>query len=345
MRLATRILLGYWYLVILLVITAAGAALGFHTLGSNIGRVLTENFESVRASTAMMESLERQDSAVLAGLLGREGAAASLKVSEDGFRQALERARTNITMPDEVGVIDDIERRFSVFVDARDRLLEAAPEHPLRAYEEETFPRFEAVKSRVLDLLEVNHRAMVEADRRAQDTALRRATTLAVLVLLALFSLVFLSRALHRILLDRLDELAEVAEAIAGGRFDRRAAAGSSDELGAVARQLNAVLDRQHDFQRDMEGRTALYRELLVALLGALPHPAAVVGFDGRVLVSTFDEATEEQIEKAASRISAADHERDRVGLDAAPPGLELRALRGPGDRPLAWLATSTAPM
>ena len=340
MRLATRISLGYWYLVILLLITAAGAALGFHTLGSSIGRVLTENFDSVRASTEMMESLERQDSAVLALLLGKEEAGEALGASEAAFLEALARARANITIPEEVAVIEDIERGFSVFVDARDRLLEAAPEYPLRAYNEETFPAFESVKSRVLDLLNINHRAMVEEDRNSQATALRRATILALLVLLALFSLAFLSRALNRVLLDRLDELATVAEAIAGGSFDRRAASHHPDELGAVARQLNAVLDREQQIQNAMEGRTALYRDLLIGLLGALPRPAAVIGLDGRLLASTLDAGTNDDIEQAGARLSGIGRDVGEAALEVEVGTLQLRLLCVPTGRPLAWLAT-----
>jgi HAMP domain-containing protein len=340
MRLATRILLGYWYLVILLVIIAAGAALGFHTLGNNIGRVLTENFDSVRASTAMMESLERQDSAVLALLLDKDGARNALEASEKSFRQALARARTNITLPEEDPVIKDIEQRFAAFAAARDQLLEATPEYPLRAYDEETFPKFEAVKAGVIDLLEINHQAMVEADRKAQATASQRATVLALVVLVALFSLAFLSRALNRTLLERLDELAEVAAAIAGGSFDRRAATQHTDELGEVARQLNAVLDRQQEVESTMEGRTALYRNLLVALLGALPRPAAIVGFDGRVLGSTLDAAADYLIEQAASKIPNIERGSGETEITTEHGTVGLTLLFGGPQRPLAWLAT-----
>jgi HAMP domain-containing protein len=339
MRLATRILLGYWYLVILMVITAAGAALGFHHLGSNIGRVLTDNVESVRASTAMIESLERQDSAVLARLLGKDGAGSDLVASEAAFREALARARTNITIDDEAAVIDDIERLFAAFARSRDQLIETSPERPLLAYDEQTFPRFEAVKERVLDLLEMNHQAMVEADRAAQATAARRAVTLAMVVLLALFSLAFLSRALNRALLERLQELAEVAAAIAGGSFDRRAAAERSDELGAVARQLNAVLDRQQQSQALTESRVSMYRELVVALLGSLSEPAAVMGFDGRLLASSLGEAAESQLAGQTLQLPRPDAaEESTVRLERDGGMLHIHLLRGSEDRPLAWL-------
>jgi methyl-accepting chemotaxis protein len=160
-----------------------------------------------------------------------------------------------------------------------------------------------------------------------------------MVVLLALFSLAFLSRALNRALLERLQELAEVAAAIAGGSFDRRAAAERSDELGAVARQLNAVLDRQQQSQALTESRVSMYRELVVALLGSLSEPAAIVGFDGRLLASSLGEAAESQLAGQALQLPLPDAaEESTARLERDGGTLHIQLLRGSEDRPLAWL-------
>jgi HAMP domain-containing protein len=341
MRLATRILFGYWYLVILIIIIAAGAALGVHGLGNNIGRVLAENVESVRASTQMIESLERQDSSVLAAMLGKAGARASLETSELAFRQALRRARANITIAEETPVIEEIDRSFTAFVLARDELLGTSPSEPLRAYDDVIFPSFERVKNEVLNLLEINHRAMMDADRQAQASASRQASTLGLVVLIALSSLAFLSRALNRTILERLDELSRVAEAIAGGSFDRRAADHHLDELGAVARQLNAALDRQQEARMEIESRVAMYRNLVVGLLRDLPGPVALFGLDGRILASTFGEGADSQLAALSEEIPGPESVRDPVGRDVVfeNEAVNVTLLRGPSERPLGWLA------
>jgi 7,8-dihydro-6-hydroxymethylpterin-pyrophosphokinase len=113
MRLRTRILLGYWYLVGLLIVGAAGAALSFLSLGTNIGTVLEENFDSVRASMAMLDALERQDSALLSKLLGDSEAGAALGASEQAFMAAVAAARANITIAGETEVLDRIEQGHS----------------------------------------------------------------------------------------------------------------------------------------------------------------------------------------------------------------------------------------
>lgn len=343
MRLATRILFGYWYLVILIIIIAAGAALGVHGLGNNIGRVLAENVESVRASTEMVESLERQDSSVLASLLGKSGAEDSLETSELAFRNALQRARANITIPEEKPVIEEIDRSFAAFTLARDELLGTSPSAPLRAYDDAIFPKFEAVKNGVLNLLEINHSAMVDADRQAQASASRQASTLALVVLIALSSLVFLSRALNRTILERLDELAAVAEAIAGGGFDRRAADHHTDELGAVARQLNAALDRQQRARMEIESRVAMYRNLVLGLLRNVPGRVALLGLDGRILASTFEEGAESRLTAISKMMPGPELSSDSVAqsFDIENETVNLTLLRGPAERPLAWLATA----
>jgi methyl-accepting chemotaxis protein len=142
------------------------------------------------------------------------------------------------------------------------------------------------------------------------------------------------------VLLDRLDELATVAEAIAGGSFDRRAATHYPDELGAVARQLNAVLDLEQQIQNAMEGRTALYRDLLIGLLGALPRPAAVIGLDGRLLASTLDADNNDEIESAGARLSGIERDLGEASIEVGNGTLQLRLLCVQAGRPLAWLAT-----
>jgi hypothetical protein len=97
MKLGTRLLLGYWYLVGLLVVFATVAALALLSLGRSIGTVLDENSESVRASMSMLDALEQERSALLSWLLGDAGAQSALGTSDS--RSGRPAARDNITAP------------------------------------------------------------------------------------------------------------------------------------------------------------------------------------------------------------------------------------------------------
>jgi hypothetical protein len=342
MKLRTRILLGYWYLIGLLILGAAGAALSFFNLGRSIGTVLEENFDSVRASMEMLDALERQDSALLSSLLGDPEGASALAASQGAFRRSVADARANITISGEAEVLDRIEGGYARFMKARDRLLEEARERPLAAYQVETLPLFMDLKQAVYELLDLNHRAMVEADQRAQRIARRHAVVLGMRVVGALLSLAVLSQALGREVLDRLAGLSVVARAVAGGDRARRATPGGDDELGVVARQLNAALDRVEEVEAEIEGKLRQDRQLLLAVLDQLPPPAALLSLGGAVIASTLPEGDLDIVESLVPELKAtAILERGRFA-ETAEDGrrVDLRLLMAANQRPVGWLAT-----
>ncbi len=344
MNIRTRILLGYGYLVALLILSAAGAAIGFHRLGSRVEAVLEENMRSVRSSTAMLEALERQDSAVLALLLAGERSSGELVASDRLFRQALRDAAANLTERDEDRVVADIERRYLEFTVARDVLLAEHPSPPLAAYERDAYPRFAAVKAHVLELLELNHRAMERADREARAAARRGAALHGLLVTLALLSFVVLSRELGRTVLARLAELEAVAHHLARGDRRRRASEVPSDELGVVARELNRALDALEDLEGRASGRRRHQKQLLLALVQRFPEPTAVLALSGTRIASTLSVEAERCLDGAAGALGDLDPERQpEHRIEAGGRSFLLRALVTPDERPTGWLATEDA--
>jgi methyl-accepting chemotaxis protein len=342
MNLRTRILLGYWYLVGLLVLSAAAAALGFHSLGTRIGTVLDENFESVRASMGMLEALERQDSAMLELLLGDAASRRQMEQAEAAFQESFARARGNLTIAKEAPVLQDIEHDYSAYRAARDTLLGVAPERPLAAYEATAYPLFEAVKKDVYELLDVNHQAMVDADQHARDAANLHALGHGVLVVLALLSLAYLSQGLERGVLRRLAELRDVAQAIADGDRSRRAVVGSGDELGVVARQLNGVLDQLAEAEGRLQGRLQEQRQLLLGMVAALDRPGAIFTLNGTLVASTLadhDLATAERGLTAVRAATSAD-EAAEVTEEVDTQRVTARLLAADGVRPVGWLVT-----
>jgi len=347
MKLHTRLLLAYGYLVTLVLVGAAGAAIGFFGLGANIATVLEDNFESVRASMDMLEALERQDSAVLTALLEKEHARRDVESSEASFVEALSRARGHVTEEDQRPVLESIAARFDQYRQARDRLLSSPTERSLANYESECFPQFESVKEGVRRLLDLNHAAMVRADRDAQAIAAQRAVGYAVLTALALLSMGWLSRGLRLNVISRLDELRSVAQAIGRGDLRRRASERQADELGSVARALNELLDSHEELRGRSQAREARLRELLVGRVEAENAPAALLGLGGEIVASTFGD------EETSAVVSVAEGLRECVPDDLATAGrverrvecagkaLRFRLLVAGGKRAAGWSVTA----
>ncbi len=295
MSLRTRLLLGYGYLVLLIVLAAGGAAVGFFDLSRGIDRLLQENVRSLTAATNMLVALERQDSATLAALV-QPGVEPEIREDLDeadaAFADALAAAKGNITIEGEEKLLVEIDKDYEEYVELREILLARRLDNPLAAYDSDVHPTFNEVKESVLEVLTMNRTAMVEADQQARQTAMQNGVWLGILVTIALLSLVFLSRALRKFLIARLTYFQQVSEAIAQGDNKRRLKIGYDDELGSIARYFNAAIDAQEHLRAEAQGKLNQQRQILLGALEQLGEPVTLVGLDGSVIASTMDSDT-----------------------------------------------------
>jgi len=133
-----------------------------------------------------------------------------------------------------------------------------------------------------------------------------------------------------------------VVQAIAAGDSARRTVPGNGDELGVVARQINAMLDKVQQVESELAGRLQQDRQLLVALLQQVPHPAALLSLSGLLVASTLEAKDHEAVEAGVAALDGpALLARGRV-IEQTFGGraVTLRLLEATGERPVGWLAT-----
>lgn len=200
------------------------------------------------------------------------------------------------------------------------------------------------MKASVRQLLEVNQRALVVADRRAERSADAQAAVHGLLVGVALLSFGWLAQALGRGVLGRVAELKTVAAAIADGDRTRRAPVHTRDELGLVAEQLNAVLDRHQRLEAEAVGRLSQHRQLLAGLLASMPAPSALLTPDGTQVVATLDPDLADTVAEAARGLRGTETTSSEVRVPLCSGNAVFRPLRVEGARLVGWLAAVEPP-
>ena len=361
MTLRTRILLGYGYLIGLLLLSVSVAAINSQRVAGNSKQVLERNIRNLTQAITMIEKLERQDSETLLALL-QPTTGTSLEDAERAFEAALASAddlsKTNVDDEDRP-TLASIRENFETYRKARAELLSRVYDDPLTAAEDYRGPTQKALlllKAELDDYVKRKTESLKQANDEASRSALEGAVLLGVMVTVALLSLGFLSRSLQRDVLGRLTEVGHVTEAIAAGDRRRRVRDFYQDELGLVARQLNAALDRQHELESQMQGRLLEQRRVLVGLMYQWPTPAGMIGIDGEIVASTLNVEDEAELHRLTPRVRAAAGvlmkrrfvKADELSVDIkANDGrrlVQIRALASGNNQIAGWLASFIDP-
>jgi HAMP domain-containing protein len=361
MTLRTRILLGYGYLIGLLLLSVSVAAINSQRVAGNAKQILDRNIQSLGQAIEMLAQLERQDSETLLGLL-QPASGTRLEDADHAFEVALaaadETSQASIDDEDR-NVLTILREEFEEYRKVRGDLLSRVYDDPMAAaedYKATAQKAFMTLKGEVKGYVTQKTEALELANDAASRSAIEGAVLLGVLVTIALLSLGFLSRSLQRDVLGRLTEVGHVTEAIAAGDRRRRVRDFYQDELGLVARQLNAALDRQHELESQMQGRLLEQRRVLVGLLNQWPTPAAMIGIDGELVASTLTVDDEAELHRLTPRVRMAAKvlmtrrfvKAEELAADIkASDGkrvVQIRALASGDNQIAGWLASFVRP-
>jgi NtrC-family two-component system sensor histidine kinase KinB len=257
MTLKTKILVGYGVAFVLMGLVVAWAVANLVSLGKATDAILRENYRSILAAENMVDVLERQDSAILLIFLGDSGKGVSqFRESEAVFLQWLARAKDNVTILGEAGLIQSIEADYAKYREWFSGLtdLSAAQEPPSMAhrttYHESVYPLFTKVREACIQLRNLNEETMYRASVRAGRVAQRAIwSTMAVaasaLILALSFSLLLAERIVRPI-----RRFMEASRKISSGDYSVQVPVETGDELGHLANEFNQMatqLGRYHE--------------------------------------------------------------------------------------------------
>ncbi len=245
-------------LLVIQLVTGFGSMALLSRMAPEIGRIVSDNGQSIRAVETMLS------------VLSERGPVSP--VEEERFDEALEVARENMTEQAEQPILAEIaqHRSGALSGDAADR---------------------RAVASALVQLAEVNHESMLAADRRAMRLGESGAWAVALLTLLAALASIAVLRRLHARLVLPVHELVAASRAGAAGDVFRRARIVSlSDELVEIGAALNRHLDaagRRVSSQARMDrvpDQTLSSGVDANALVDLIAGPALVFGHRGDLL-------------------------------------------------------------
>ncbi len=213
MRLTFSVKLGAWLLIGLNLLMALGSVWVFSRMSPAIEIIIDRNERSLHSCEEMLSSL---------ALVNENSNNADLRAV---FTGALERAKNNITEPDEPAALAAIQKNFA------------------GAFENDYESRGLTVAS-ILELGKINRDAMIAADRKAKQIGNAGAWSVVFMAAAVFFSGIIYLRGLSKDLLTPIEEIYSVITAFKKGETMRRChSASQTRDIRSVFNALNELLD------------------------------------------------------------------------------------------------------
>jgi NtrC-family two-component system sensor histidine kinase KinB len=279
-----KILIGYGTSLILMVLIIAWSLANLLHLGTAGNAILKENYRSILAAGNMIDSLDRQDSALLLLMLGhtQEGLT-QFRENESQFLQWLGRAKENVTIEGEGQIVQNIEREYSTYLVDFSTLwpkVQAESSEGSTFYRETIVPAFGLVRNECIRLRQINEEAMFQASDRARRIAQRAVwSVLAIGVAAVTLSFAFSLLLSHR-LVQPLRQLTGATQKLADGDYNVRVRARSSDELGTLAFDFNMMAERLKEYKELDLQRILAEKNKSEAVIRSIDDGIVVVGAD-----------------------------------------------------------------
>ncbi|MCK8825044.1 HAMP domain-containing sensor histidine kinase [Fuchsiella alkaliacetigena] len=287
--LKTKILTSYLILILLITGVAVWSINNFLGLSSAINDIMVENYRSVVAAENMMGALERQDSAQLLFLFGKEERGQELfRESEREFLKWLSRAEDNITIAEEEEIIKRINDGYLKYLQDFDQLQPKYRQDSSQArefYLAEIMPHFNQVKEWAQELLTVNQEAMVSAQQKANSNANEAVYSTAIVSILAIiFALVF-GIYISNLILKPTEKLIKTVKKVGEGDLTQEIKVNSKDEIGELAYEFNQMTERLKEYEEMNVTKLIAEKNKSEAIVKSIDSPIIVTDKEHRIVL------------------------------------------------------------
>lgn len=243
--LRTKILLGYGIILILTMLVIGWALKNIVDLGDATDSILQENYRSILAAENMIDAIERQDSGLLLMLLGY------VKENQELFEEYsasfllwFGRAKDNVTIPGEQGIVDNIDSLYTKYLQTSSTLkirIASSDTGAAEYYHEFVLPAFMAVRNECANLRETNQKTMYDASVVAGKVASRAIWSMIIIGSIVIIVGIGFSILLSKIIVKPLRQMNEATKKIAAGDYDVNIRTRSKDEVGNLAEGFNIM--------------------------------------------------------------------------------------------------------
>jgi NtrC-family two-component system sensor histidine kinase KinB len=243
-----KVLTGYGLALSLIIAVLVWSLINMVRLSHAAEAILKENYKSILAAENMIDSLERQDSAILLLMLNfPDEAIKQFKENENHFLLWLGRAKDNITIPGEDKIVENIDAGYTEYLVKFSNLqtmFSSDTRKTAKFYHEDVLPSFRSVREECIQLREINQNTMFDASNKAAEVSKRAFWSVFTIGSISVAVGLGFSLLLAALFVKPVHQIIKATQKISEGDYDVQVKSKSRDEIGIMANDFNVMVKK-----------------------------------------------------------------------------------------------------
>ncbi|MFT9494618.1 ATP-binding protein [Anaerosolibacter sp.] len=280
----------YLCLVIIIALVGMISVFNFYGLTKTIDGLMTDNYTSLKIINNMIESLERQDSAILTYTSGnRELGLKVFNSNIDRFLMWYYREENNITEAGEKELVAQIKKHYMKYINSFDELTTIADmvsqAQIMEFYTTEINPTFQLLKKDLQALWDMNETAMFRGKARTAQNAETSTYLVLTVSLIAAIGSFLISKFFANKFTRPVEQLTESMKQVQTGNLATQIDVTSDDEIGQLSREFNKMTERLLSFEQSTLGKAMMEKSRSLAIVRSIADPLMVLDNDYKIML------------------------------------------------------------
>ena len=283
-----KIALGFLVLVCINIATSIFAVYNFSQLGDT-GRILRENYQSVRETDNLIGALERQNDVMQTLLHGDLDSSMVKFTANNELFQIYVQTIASLESKTDTAILDSLRLSHERFITSFNKLYLYLQQHGAAKAAETLYgieiqPQLTKLNTLSLQLLDANKKAVVTAEERAKLMSDRATYAVIVAAVIALALSIIASIQSTRSIRRPVRRLTQTIRRISQGRLNQKIDIMAEDELGELTREFNKMTERLRTYEQMNILQLIAEKKKSEAVIGSIADPVILTDEDNHLL-------------------------------------------------------------
>lgn len=279
----------YLFLVLMIGILGITSVFSFYVLSKSIDGLMTDNYDSIRCVSNMLNALEGQNISIVNSIHDNKDSLSNYYENSNLFYKWFHEESKNITETGEKEYIDKIEKEYLSYMEMFSLLQNDKHTNGETSAEEyykiNLLPQYNKIKIELKAVASLNEKAMFSSKDKVTKNTLTTMYMILLLFSIAIIGGLNASRFYINKFLKPIYLLEETLKSVKEGDLNQVAPVVYDDEIGHLAGEFNNMTKRLAEYENSTKGKLLAEKNKSIAIVKSISDPLIVLDENYKIVL------------------------------------------------------------